>query len=199
MSICGDDIQDCVQSIRSLLVIIHNNGSPIKEIIEKIKMIDPKKINIKNKKIKVWKIPVCYDLEFAPDIRAVSDLNNISIQDLIEIHLSKTYDVLSMGFLPGFMYLGKTDNRIHCERKEKPSLKIKKGSIGLALNQTCIYPTESPGGWNIIGITPVELFNLQSNSPCFSKPGDKIQFVEISKSQYVSSLKNLDKPDFIEL
>ena len=79
------------------------------------------------------------------------------------------------------------------------SLNIKKGSIGLALNQTCIYPTESPGGWNIIGITPIELFNLQSNSPCFSKPGDKIQFVEISKSQYVSSLKNPDKPDFIEL
>ena len=199
MSICGDDIQDCVQSIKSLLVIINNNGSSIKEIIEKIKMIDPMKINIKNKKIKVWKIPVCYDLEFAPDIKAVSDLNNISIQDLIEIHLSKTYDVLSMGFLPGFMYLGKTDNRIHCERKVKPSLKIRKGSIGLALNQTCIYPTESPGGWNIIGVTPIELFNLQSNSPCFSKPGDKIQFVEISKSQYVSSLKNPDKPDFIEL
>tara|TARA_B100000927_G_C16459280_1_gene467174 strand:- start:810 stop:1511 length:702 start_codon:yes stop_codon:yes gene_type:complete len=199
MSICGDDIQDCVQSIRSLLIIIDNHRTSTKDIIEKIKMIDPKKINYKNKKIKVWKIPVCYDLEFAPDIKAISDLNNISIEDVIEIHSSKTYDILSMGFLPGFMYLGKTDIKIHCDRKVKPSLKIKKGSIGLALNQTCIYPSESPGGWNIIGITPIELFNLQSDSPCFSKPGDKVQFVKISKPQYISSLQNPNKPDFIEL
>ena len=144
-------------------------------------------------------IPVCYDLEFATDINLLSDLNKISVRDIIEAHLSKTYDVLSMGFLPGFMYLGKTDKKLHCERKEKPSLNIRKGSIGLALDQTCIYPRQSPGGWHIIGNSPIEFFNLNSKYPCFSRPGDKIQFVDISKSQYKSSINRLDKPKLIEL
>ena len=97
------------------------------------------------------------------------------------------------------MYLGKTDKKLHCERKEKPSLNIRKGSIGLALDQTCIYPRQSPGGWYIIGNSPIEFFNLASKYPCFSKPGDKIKFVEISKYQYKSSINRLDKPKLIEL
>jgi inhibitor of KinA len=97
------------------------------------------------------------------------------------------------------MYLGKTDKKLHCERKEKPSLNIRKGSIGLALDQTCIYPRQSPGGWHIIGNSPIEFFDLNSKYPCFSRPGDKIQFVEISKSQYKSSINRLGKPKLIEL
>ena len=89
-----------------------------------------------------------------------------------------------MGFLPGFMYLGFTDKNLHCERKEIPSLDIKKGSIGIALNQTCIYPQNSPGGWHIIGVSPLNFFDLKSKNPCFAKPGDKIQFTEISKKQF---------------
>ena len=95
-----------------------------------------------------------------------------------------------MGFLPGFMYLGNTDNRLYCERKPRPSLNIKKGSIGLALNQTCIYPQDSPGGWHIIGSSPINFFDLNYKSPCFAKPGDKIKFIEISKSRYESIKKN---------
>ncbi len=199
LTICKNDIQDCVQSISSILIIIDLNRISISEIVEKIKMIDYKKVNKNDRITKVWEIPVCYDLEYATDINLISDKNNISVREIIDTHLSKTYDVLSMGFLPGFMYLGKTDKKLYCERKEKPSFKIRKGSIGLALDQTCIYPRQSPGGWNIIGITPIELFNINSKNPCFSRPGDKIQFVEISKSEYKSFMNRLDKPKLKEL
>ena len=108
----------------------------------------------------------------------------LSPSEIINIHKSKIYDVLSMGFLPGFMYMGFTDEKLHCERKETPSLNIKKGSIGIALNQTCIYSQDSPGGWHIIGISPLNFFDLKSKNPCFAKPGDKIQFIEISSKKY---------------
>ena len=133
---------------------------------------------------KTWQIPVCYDLKFAIDLENFAKEKKLSTSEIINIHKSKVYDVLSMGFLPGFMYLGFTDKNLHCERKEVPSLDIKKGSIGIALNQTCIYPQNSPGGWHIIGVSPLNFFDLKSKNPCFAKPGDKIQFTEISKKQF---------------
>jgi inhibitor of KinA len=135
-------------------------------------------------KSKIWKIPVCYDSTYATDLEEFSKSKKISKNEVIQLHKSKIYDVISMGFLPGFMYLGNTDYKLHCERKLKPSLEIKKGSIGIALNQTCIYPQDSPGGWHIIGVSPLEFFNLKSKSPCFVNPGDKIKFLEISKSTF---------------
>ena len=118
-----------------------------------------------------------------------SAIKNISKEEVIQIHKSKVYDIMSMGFLPGFMYLGNTENRLHCERKLRPSLNVKKGSIGLALNQTCIYPQDSPGGWHIIGSSPLKFFDLKNELPCFASPGDKIKFIEISKSKYESIKK----------
>ena len=119
----------------------------------------------------------------------------LSPSEIINIHKSKVYDVLSMGFLPGFMYMGFTDEKLHCERKEIPYLNIKKGSIGIALNQTCIYSQDSPGGWHIIGISPLDFFDLKSKNPCFAKPGDKIQFIEISSKKYQQMKKeNSVKP-----
>ena len=116
----------------------------------------------------------------------------MSPSEIIDAHKSKIYDVLSLGFLPGFMYLGFTHENLYCERKHNPSLDIKKGSIGIALNQTCIYPQDSPGGWQIIGISPLDFFDLKSKNPCFAKPGDKIQFTEISNKQFQKMKK--EKP-----
>ena len=158
-----------------------------------------KKIEIKENDLleshKTWQIPVCYDLKYAVDLIDLAKEKKISPLEIINIHKSKVYDVLSMGFLPGFMYLGFTDENLHCERKDIPSQDIKKGSIGIALNQTCIYPQDSPGGWHIIGVSPLDFFDLKSKNPCFAKPGDKIQFTEISNKQFEKMKKeNLIKP-----
>ena len=180
-----DYLEEVVQSINSLLIIFDKNKISHKNLINKIKKIE--KERIQNKIIyKIWEIPICYDLTYASDLKNFSKLKKIATDEVIQIHKSKIYNVISMGFLPGFMYLGQTDVKLHCERKEKPSISISKGSIGLALNQTCIYPQNSPGGWHIIGISPLDFFDINSKSPCFAKPGDKIKFVEISKPQYES-------------
>ena len=147
---------------------------------------------------KIWQIPVCYDTKYAVDLESLANNKQLSPSEIIDAHKSKVYDVLSMGFLPGFMYLGFTNEHLHCERKQTPSLHIKKGSIGIALNQTCIYPQDSPGGWHIIGISPIDFFDLGSKTPCFAKPGDKNKFIEISSKQYQkmkkeNSLKPISK------
>lgn len=191
-----DYLEEVVQSINSLLIIFDKNKISHKNLINKIKKIE--KERIQNKIIyKIWEIPICYDLTYASDLKNFSKLKKIATDEVIQIHKSKIYNVISMGFLPGFMYLGQTDVKLHCERKEKPSISISKGSIGLALNQTCIYPQNSPGGWHIIGISPLDFFDINSKSPCFAKPGDKIKFVEISKPQYESMKdQNFLKPNF---
>ena len=89
-----------------------------------------------------------------------------------------------MGFLPGFLYLGMNDKKLYCERKDKPKLNIKSGSVGIARDQTGIYPQDSPGGWRIIGRSPISFFNVDDKSPCFAKPGDKIKFQNISLSDF---------------
>ena len=180
---------DTVQSINSLLIVFDRKKISFDEFYSKVKSVRPVKI-INKLKSKIWEIPICYDPFYASDLEEFSKSKNLSKQDVIKIHKSKVYDIMSMGFLPGFMYLGNTDSRLYCERKPRPSLNIKKGSIGLALNQTCIYPQDSPGGWHIIGSSPINFFDLKYKSPCFAKPADKIKFIEISKSRYESIKKN---------
>ena len=179
----NDCIIEVVQSINSLLIIFDINKISANDLIKDLKRIEDMEDDLTESN-KTWQIPVCYDLKYAIDLENLAKEKKLSTSEIINIHKSKVYDVLSMGFLPGFMYLGFTDKNLHCERKEVPSLDIKKGSIGIALNQTCIYPQNSPGGWHIIGVSPLNFFDLKSNNPCFAKPGDKIQFTEISKKQF---------------
>ena len=176
-------IIEVVQSINSLLIIFDKDKISMNELISELKKIENNKNNYL-KSNKIWQIPVCYDIKYAVDLENLANDIQLSPSEIIDIHKSKVYDVLSMGFLPGFMYLGFTHKHLHCERKQTPSLDIKKGSIGIALNQTCIYPQDSPGGWHIIGISPIDFFDLGSKTPCFAKPGDKIEFIEISSKQY---------------
>jgi len=133
---------------------------------------------------RLWKIPVCYDLEFGIDLEEIAKQNNIAISGIISLHSSTIYPVYFIGFLPGFLYLGGLDNRLHFPRKITPRLKVEKGSVGIGNSQTGIYPNESPGGWNLIGKTPINFFDVTKEQPCFAKSGDKIQFVSISRVQY---------------
>lgn len=115
--------------------------------------------------------------EYALDLEVISQTKNISKQKVIEIFTSKTYRVFMLGFLPGFAYMGEVDEQIAVPRKEAPRLKVPKGSVGIAGNQTGIYPLESPGGWQIIGKTDTELFTPQAGNPTFLQAGDLVKFV----------------------
>ena len=131
------------------------------------------------------KIPVCYEKDFAPDIQQLASAKNISVEEVIQIHTSKNYKVYMLGFLPGFTYMGEVDEKIAIPRKPQP-VNIIAGSVGIAGKQTGIYPLASPGGWQIIGRTPVKLFDVKRDEPALLRAGDTVQFYSISKSEFES-------------
>jgi len=128
-------------------------------------------------------IPVCYDQEFAGDIQQLAATKNISIDEVIQIHTGKPYKVYMLGFLPGFAYMGEVDEKIAMPRKPHP-VNIEAGSVGIAGKQTGIYPLSSPGGWQIIGRTPLKLFKASEEEPTLLKAGDTVQFYSISKNEF---------------
>ena len=130
----------------------------------------------------VISIPVCYENEFAADIENLAKEKNISVEEVIRIHHSKQYRVYMLGFLPGFSYMGEVDEKISIGRKRQPQL-VAAGSVGIAGRQTGIYPSASPGGWQIIGRTPLKLFDSEKGSTLL-KAGDTVQFISISKNDF---------------
>lgn len=129
-------------------------------------------------------IPVCYAKAFAPDIEELAVQKELSVEEVIRLHTEKTYRVYMIGFLPGFPYMGKVDERIATPRKSSPRTAIPAGSVGIAGGQTGIYPFTSPGGWNIIGRTPLRLFDKDRNEPVLLQPGDSITFYPISEDEF---------------
>lgn len=129
------------------------------------------------------KIPVCYEDELAMDIKQLAASKNISIEEVIHIHTSKIYKVYMLGFLPGFAYMGEADERIATARKPQPQT-VSAGSVGIAGKQTGIYPVSSPGGWQIIGRTPLKLFDPLKEEPTLLRAGDSVQFYSITKKDF---------------
>jgi inhibitor of KinA len=124
-------------------------------------------------------IPVCYGLEFGPDLEAVASHCKLSTEEVIARHSGAEYRVYMLGFAPGFPYLGGLDPAIAAPRRETPRLKVPAGSVGIAGMQTGVYPLESPGGWQIIGRTPSRLFRPELEEPCLLRPGDRLRFVPV--------------------
>lgn len=129
-------------------------------------------------------IPVCYAQPFAPDLEEIALQKGLSAEEVIHLHTSLTYRVYMIGFLPGFPYMGRVDSRIATPRKSSPRKSIAGGSVGIAGEQTGIYPLSSPGGWNIIGRTPVQLFNKEASNPVLLQPGDSVSFYSITKDEF---------------
>ena len=180
------EIEDIISLKNSVGVIFNPYKTTSDKLIKKFKSnISNKKF--KNKKIlKTWKIPICYDEEFAIDLNEVSDKCKLDKNLVKKRHKEVIYDVDFIGFLPGFLYLRNLDKSLYVPRKRNPRTHIPKGSIGIAGNQTGIYNTESPGGWNIIGRTPMRLFDKLKDPPIKIKQGDKIIFKEISRKEFNS-------------
>lgn len=131
-------------------------------------------------------IPVCYEDEFSPDLEWVASYHKTVRDDIIRRHTNRTFTVFMIGFTPGFPYMGILPPELESPRKQNPRTKVPAGSVGLAGRQTGIYPFETPGGWQIIGRTPLKLFDATSATPSLLKPGDKVKFEPISKDQFMT-------------
>lgn len=122
-------------------------------------------------------VPVRFDAESSPDLGVVCDFSGLGIEEAIDVFLGKTYKVFMLGFLPGFAYMGEVDDRIAAPRLSTPRTRVPAGSVGIAGNQTGIYPVSSPGGWNVIGRTDLSIFDRDATPPCLFRPGDAVRFV----------------------
>jgi len=131
----------------------------------------------------IIRIPVCYSNDFGIDMEFLVKEKNISREEIIHLHTSKIYRVYMIGFLPGFSYMGKVDEKLMIPRKPKP-VPVVAGSVGIAGSQTGIYPLDTPGGWQIIGRTPLKLFNSDAAVPVTLNIGNQIKFYEISKEEF---------------
>lgn len=128
-------------------------------------------------------IPVCYGKENGTDLDFIASQNNISVEEIIHLHSSAIYRVYMLGFLPGFAYMGLVDEKISSPRKQQPA-PVEPGSVGIAGRQTGIYPLKSPGGWQIIGRTPLKLFDREKVNPVLFKPGDNVKFHSITTDEF---------------
>ena len=137
-------------------------------------------------KSKTVAIPVCYAGDFGPDLADLAALHDISEQDVIELHASQTYTVYFLGFVPGFAYLGMVAEQIATPRLPAPRQQVPRGSVGIADRQTGVYPTVTPGGWRLIGRTPLAMFDLARPGFSLLEPGDQVRFQPISASEFYS-------------
>ncbi len=133
---------------------------------------------------RVVEIPVCYGGEMGPDLQVVAEHHGISQEEVVSIHAGREYLVYMIGFAPGFPYLGGLSEKIATPRRHSPRLRIPAGSVGIAGKQTGIYPLETPGGWQIIGRTPLRLFHPDGDPRSLLQAGDQVRFVPITMDQY---------------
>ncbi len=157
-----------------------------KQLIERLLTLESIQINTSIKHI-----PVCYDQSLGPDIISVAAYASITIEELIRLHTATIYTVYMIGFLPGFPYMASVDKKIQMPRKAKPQLIVPAGTVGIAGEQTGIYPLDSPGGWQLIGQTPLLLFDVSKEIPCLLEPGQQVQFYAISLSEFYQIKKEI--------
>jgi inhibitor of KinA len=155
-----------------------------KKLLEHLKIIESETTTFALPPAQIIHIPVCYEPPFASDIGVVAKSNKLSIENVVNFHCSVKYLVYMLGFTPGFCYLGGMDERLSTPRKETPSPRIEAGSVGIAGNQTGIYPIDSPGGWQIIGKTPLKLFDPNRKPEFLIEAGNFITFFPITRKAY---------------
>lgn len=158
-------------------------GSPYEWMKKKLATLVPAPSETIQKKAPLI-VPVCYDTTLAPDLIEVTQLTSCTIEEIITIHTSKAYKVYMLGFIPGFAYMASVDPKIQLPRKSTPRKSVAAGSVGIAGEQTGIYPLDAPGGWQLIGKTPLKIFDITKENPCLFMPGDWVKFEAISLEQF---------------
>lgn len=131
-----------------------------------------------------WQIPACYEPQFAPDLDEVAGLTGLSSAEVVELHSATEFHVYMIGFLPGFPYMGNLPEPLRLPRRQEPRVRLPAGSLAIAMAMTAIYPVESPGGWHLIGRSPVRLFDVKWECPSLLRPGDKVRFKPVTVSQF---------------
>lgn len=193
-----EGIEECIPSYRSLLI----SYNPLKIEFNELKdfLYDLSR-EVENKDVsdlqhRIIEVPTVYGGEYGPDLEDVARINSLSVDEVIDIHSGQRYRVYMMGFTPGFPYLGGMSEKISTPRLEDPRKVIPSGSVGIGDNQTGIYPIESPGGWRLIGRTPINLYTPKKRPPVTFRPGDMVEFVSIDRNDFIEISNRVESGDF---
>ena len=182
-----DGIIDIIPSYTSILLHYDLKYFTNDLIVEFLKQNLSLEIDIEKEEGRLIEIPIYYDIEVGFDLERISRLSKLNITEIIRIHSSTVYSVYTIGFLPGFAYLGEVDKKIATPRLETPRTKIPKGSLGIADNQSAVYPVASPGGWNIIGRTYLDMFDKNLDGFSYLSVGDRVKFKPIDRNEFIKN------------
>lgn len=174
----------------SLIIVFVNEAIDFNSKIEHLKVLYLSSEGDMLFSKKLWHIPVCYDSSFGIDLETLSKAKQLPVDKIVALHTAPVYTIYFIGFLPGFLYLGGLDKELYTPRRQSPRLKIEKGAVAIGSEQTGVYPSESPGGWQIIGNSPINFFNVKKQTPCFAKAGDALKFYPVTLKTY-SDIKTL--------
>ena len=180
-----DGITNLTPSYNKLIISFDLNVVNFTELKKKIEDIKISEKNIRQNQ-KIIRIPICCDDEFALDIERLSSKLKLTKKEILDKYLKKEYFCYMTGFIAGMPFLGDIDKKIRLERLETPRVKVPRGAVGITEQFTNIYTFESPGGWNILGSTPIKIFDQKNEKqPILINPGDRVLFYEINKKEYI--------------
>jgi KipI family sensor histidine kinase inhibitor len=179
-----EGIVEIVPTYRSVLVLYNPLVIATEDLKGKLKHLEAGLREISFPDPKLTKIPVLYGGAFGPDLGKVAEYLQLTPEEVIRLHCSKPYFIYMIGFMPGFPYMGELPNTLITPRLKTPRLSVPAGSVAIAQKQTGIYPVESPGGWQILGRTPVKLFDPEKDPPALLRMGDLVQFYPIGEKEF---------------
>lgn len=187
------EITEIIPTYTTVLVLYNPLEISYRELSKKLRTIEKSMADVELPPREVVHIPILYGDEYGKDLKYVAEYNKLTIDEAIDIHSGVNYLVYMLGFTPGFPYLGGMSERIATPRLEKPREKISAGSVGIAGNQTGIYPIDSPGGWQLIGRTPLKLFDVKRKPSVLLKAGQYLKFQPICREEYETICREIEE------
>lgn len=190
-------ITETVPTYRSLLVYFEPLQINARKLRATLYLLVQSLVESEIPKPKLIEVPTIYGDENGPDLEFVATHNGLSTSEVVQIHTGTPYLIYMIGFIPGFPYLGGMSPRIATPRLETPRTKIPAGSVGIAGRQTGIYPAESPGGWRLIGRTPLQLFDPRREPPVLFQAGDYLNFISVTPEEFTSIKQAVEQGTYL--
>jgi KipI family sensor histidine kinase inhibitor len=176
-------VVEVVPTFRSLMVHYDPLRTSSAALIAAIERLLASKTALDRKR-RLWRVPVCYEADFAPDLASVAAQTKLAPEEVVSRHAGTRYRVYMIGFVPGYPYMGDMPDSLVLPRRADPRIRVPPGSVAIATTMTAIYPLESPGGWHLIGTTPIRIFDERVSQPALFAPGDAVDFEVIDRETF---------------